>query len=357
MEERFNKTWLFSHNDLDGYACNIVSRAILLEYTSELVEMNCDYSKIDNKIRECMPEIDKENDLVIVSDISWNKTSTDITDFMKSIPEGHLVIADHHKSSEWIGKEIESNFIHTVEGSLCGCQILMHLLTVMGFHCTDKIRNDLVWFTDTVGDWDLWKWADKPEVQNQTSVGNLLYQPAPHLSAWFEWEVKYFGTMDFVETVMSLMMEKRKISFGLSEKYLDSGFKEYLKQTRDTLYDASRHYYRFTIPSYRVTRPFARKDLEALLFVLPEGCQQKSLLSMIANNNIKKSGYRDYDCIAIWVEGDENISLRYPTRGTDLSDALKTCCWGGGGHKEQAGTIPGRSYMEEICKWNTLWNL
>ena len=315
MEERFRKVWLFSHNDLDGYACNIVTRACLDGYTCGIIENNCDYSTIEDTIRFYIKQIDIENDLVIVSDISWRKTADDITDFMKSIPYGHLVIADHHKSSEWIGKELDRFGVETFEGDLCGCQILMHLLTVMGFHCTDKIRNDLVWFTDTVCDWDLWKWADKPEVQNQTSIGNLLYQPAPHLSAWFEWEVKYFGTTDFIESVMSLMMEKRKISFGLSEKYLDSGFKEYIADTSNALFSASHRYYRFRIPSQRFTEPFARKDLEALLFVLPEGCQQKSLLSMIANRLVTDRNISDYDCIAIWVEGDENISLRYPTRG------------------------------------------
>lgn len=351
MEKRFRKVWLFTHNDLDGYACNIVARCFLHGHTGEIIESNCSYETLEYAIIKSIPTIEPDKDLVIVSDISWRKSTNQITEFMKSVPEGHLVVADHHKSSEWIGKELERPLIYTVEGILCGCQTLMHLLTVAGFQCTSKVKDDLVWFTDTVCDWDLWKWANKPEVKNQTSIGNLLYQPAPHLSAWFEWCLGYTSGSKFLDTVMlHLSAESRPLNRELQHEYMDRDFKDYLSDITSELFKASHSYYRLSIPCFM-------KNIETLLFVLPKGIQQKSLLSMVADRLVKNMGIYDYDCIAIWVEGDGNISLRYPTNGLDLSDALQSCVWGGGGHREQAGTYPGDGFMRLFCERNKSWKI
>ncbi len=347
MENNFRKTWLFSHNDLDGYGCNVVARAFLLGYTDDLVEANCDYQNLEFEIRHRMPEIEKDHDLVIVSDVSWKKDSTDITDFLSSLPEGHLVVADHHKTSEWIGEAICRATVVTVEGERCGCEILKDILKGMRFFINDAIYAELTKFTSIVSGWDLWKWADLPEALSTTSIGNLMAMAAPQLSSWFEWCI--LTGKDFVGIVDRHLCESdQPLMACLEDEYRFSEFKKYLKSVRDTLYDAAHHYYRFKIPCETV--------LDSILFVLPSGCQHKSLLSMVAERRLKSAKIKDYDCIAIWVEGDDNLSLRYPQNGLDLSKVMKTCTWGGGGHKGQAGTNPGSWYMESFCSDCKRWN-
>lgn len=347
--ENYRKTWLFSHNDLDGYSCNVVARAFLNGYTGKIVEMNCDYSKIDSEIRSRMPEIDTENDLVIVSDISWDKSSNDITEFMKSIPDGNLIIADHHRSSEWIGQEIDRNSVITIEAERCGCEILKDILESMLFYVQKGTLVELVKFTSVVSDWDLWKWADTSNARSTSSIGNLLYMDAPRLSTWFEWCLETGSGSKFVDTVIEKLYDQDvSLAAGIEDEFKDKRFQEHMKNVRDTLYDSAHQYYRFKILG-------CLPALDAMLFVLPKGFQHKSLLSMIAERRLKEKGVKDYDCIAIWVDGDSNISLRYPQNGIDFSKVLKTCAWGGGGHKEQAGTNPGAGYMSSFCSNNKLW--
>lgn len=346
----YRKTWLFSHNDLDGFACNVVARVFILGYTDELLEMNCDYSSVDGKIRKCMPEIDKENDLVIVSDISWNNSSEDITEFLSSLKDGHLVVADHHKTSEWISREIVLDTVVTEEGDRCGCEILRDILKSMGFYADPRILRGLDTFIEWVSDWDLWKWVDEPGVRAESSIAMLMFRDSPQLAVWFEWCIEKISNRKFLETVVSRLYDSdRSFAEGIREEYRDKDFLKYMKSVRDAIYCSSRQYYRIKIPCDTV--------LDAILFVIPKGFQHKSLLSLIANIETDRKNIRDIDCIAVWVEGDDSVSLRYPRNGVDLSDALKTCDWEGGGHPYAAGIIPGRQYMERFCKTSKKWEL
>ena len=348
----YRRTYLFSHNDLDGLACNVVARCYLEEETTELVEFNCSYQILEKKIRENLSEIDIEKDLVIVSDISWQKSSKELTNFFKACK--NLVIADHHKSSEWINSEIHRDSVFVKEGEKCGCQILQDLLSKK-IDIDIDIEKRLTEFTSMVSDWDLWTWVDGLRSMSFASVGNLMMYPVARLATWCEWcsgerSEKYF----IDEMVTKITLIESTFKYAMEITYSDKDFKKFFHDTVKIVEKCSREYIRFRIP----TKPESSDiEIDSLLFICPANCKHKSILAMVANARVEEERISDFDCISIWTEGDDNISLRFPKNGLDLSTALCNCSWGGGGHPEAAGTTPGKEYMRNIQKKSRIYRL
>jgi oligoribonuclease NrnB/cAMP/cGMP phosphodiesterase (DHH superfamily) len=360
----FKKIIQFTHNDLDGYACTVVAKLfarLVEEQTGVKIPVeshNCDYGTIDFTMAEKMKSLEKselEETLFIVSDISWK--SMFVTSLLSNTE--WFVFADHHKSSEYLAREMSKldktgkRMSVSIEGKWCGAYKLYDCLSTMlpenGIELQSNICDRLEDFLEIVNDWDLWLWTKDPKVVNQKSAFNLLNQKSPKLNAFLDFLSEYFKGSEFVDRMVDLIFNPVGRSFknDLNRLYTDTeGFQEYICRQADTIEESTSKYYRFHLGMT------VYRGIDALLFTVPEGFSNKSIVSMVAND---KTGYlkKDFDCLMIYEIGSDTVSLRYPNDGIDLSEVAKYNTLAkntsGGGHPFAAGfPVEPDKMMEEI---------
>lgn len=362
----FKKIIQFTHDDLDGYACTVVANAfarLVEEQTGSKIPVesyNCDYSTIDTTIVEKMGGLsvtdkDYKETLFIVSDISWK--SMLVTSLLSNTE--WFVLADHHKSSEYLAREMSKldkagkRMSVSIEGKWCGAYKLYDCLSTMlpenGIELQSNPCDRLEDFLEIVNDWDLWLWAEDPKVARKKSAFDLLNQKAPKLNAFLDFFSGYFNGSDFVDRIVDLVFNPvdRTFNKGLNRLYTETkGFTEYLCQQADIIDESTSKYYRFHLGMT------VYRGVDTLLFTVPEGFNNKSIVSMVASNktsDLKK----DFDCLMIYEIGSSTVSLRCPNDGIDLSDVAKYNTLAkntsGGGHPFAAGfPVDPDKIMEEI---------
>lgn len=377
----FKKIVQFSHNDLDGYACNVVSQAISFFLRSEgygdiPVEIhNCDYASIDSVIHSrLVTTLNHEFDdtLFVVSDISWK--SNYITEVFKNTK--WFIFADHHRSSEALGKELARCDRHgyrcsvSKEGDECGALQL--------FRCFEEILfdnrinlfprwneelNRLADFLDIVNRWDLWTWASEVNAINKTNAYTLLNHKAPCLNAYLDFFLQGVtgeNAHKFAGHMIDLIVNPIECDFDTDLCRLMSdtnGFAEYLRNQARMIENTCNHYQRVPLPM-----PIG-PDIEALVFLCPVGITNKSLVSILASNKLRDCGVTDYDCLLIHEIGSDTASLRYPTsEDIDLSFVAKYNYLAkdntGGGHPFAAGfPIDGDMFVDNLLINKKLWRL
>jgi hypothetical protein len=180
-------------------------------------------------------------------------------------------------------------------------------------------------------------WANDPTVANQKSAFNLLNQKAPKLNAFLDFFAKDGKEKEFVDRMVDLICNsvKRTLNKDLNRLYTETkGFQEYLCQQADTIEESTSKYYRFHLGMT------VYRGIDALLFTVPKGFNNKSIVSIVASN---KTGdlKKDFDCLMIYEIGADTVSLRYPNDGIDLSEVAKCNTLAkntsGGGHPFAAG--------------------
>lgn len=375
----FNKIILFSHNDLDGYACNVVVRTYAellrkLGVVIPVIENNCDYSTIDTVIESTLETLELEelqNSLFIVSDISWK--SPKLTNYLKNM--NYFVFADHHKSSESLALEIEEvtgrRIAFCKEGAWCGaCRLLEcldQLLSDNGYtfgkledpYCYENcgVLGRLGSFLNLVNEWDLWLWANDPKIANQRSAYNLLNQPSPKLNEFLSFCTDTENP-SFVDMILDLVL--KGISFGTDLNRLYEDFNtfthDWMSRSATVLEIYSRQYRRIALKM-----PDGKKDVDTLCFTCPYGYKNKSLLSMLAHIRTRDLSRRDFDCLMVYENGSKSISLRYPEGNLDLSEVAKQNKLAsgpmGGGHLKQAGFPVDTYTMTEILDRKKIYTL
>jgi nanoRNase/pAp phosphatase (c-di-AMP/oligoRNAs hydrolase) len=95
-------------------------------------------------------------------------------------------------------------------------------------------------------------------------------------------------------------------------------------------------------------------DADALCFTCPKGFNNKSMLAFVADRRVRNAGIKDYDCIMIYEEESDSVSLRYPQNGMDLSVVAKNNRLAkdstGGGHPFAAGFPVDKDAFEDLLK-------
>jgi oligoribonuclease NrnB/cAMP/cGMP phosphodiesterase (DHH superfamily) len=354
----FKKIIQFSHNDLDGYGCNVVTRVVskLLEDKGLNISVenhNCDYDSIDEIIKNSFRMVfDHEFDetLFIVSDISWK--SKEVTELLKGVK--YFVYADHHRTAEPLAKEIgkydtkAGRISMCVEGGWCGAARLLDCLDILCYDNGLNIRETekevgtidrLEDFVNIVNNWDLWLWANDPKVNEMRSALNLLNQTPAKLNAFLDFFSQSVTGEDvhlFGDYMVNLITHPIEATFekDLSRLFSDtSNFSDYISRQAVQIEIACRQYQRVQLPMP------SGPDIETVCFQIPTGLRHKSLVSMLAHN--KTEGIKDFDCIMIYEKGSNRISLRYPKDDLDLSFVAKCNELAsdntGGGHPNAAG--------------------
>lgn len=308
---------LFSHNDLDGIACNVVAKY----FFDDIKIINCNYGEIDDAIYKELYE--SKNNTVIISDICYNQSRENITKLLAQ--QKMVIIADHHPGSLWT-KDVFKKTNVRASGDKCAAVLLYEILEYIyesknnGIINSDKIRLDyyfdklkydnirLYEFLEYVNDWDIWNWIKKSR-KHPFSSQSLILNNAVYL----------FGTDKFTESIFKYVIWKNNSIFSPEEKKQLLNFNENQeKEVNDYL------------KNKKLATYYSQKYGVLTCYIIPMKNQYQSLTSYILNESLKENK-TDFTVLYFL----ENGSLRNPKEGIDLNIIAREL--GGGGHSYAAG--------------------
>lgn len=159
---------IFTHDDLDGYACGIVAKMFI----PDIVVYNTDYNSVDEVMLKALIDVPKgEKATIIIADLSYHQTSVEITNILSN---HNVYVADHHMTSLWL----KDTFKYTnmaADGDKCAAELLYELLSGTMFQYRYDTRR-IEKFIKRVSAWDTWTWV------NTIEDGNLFAHKSLHLN-------------------------------------------------------------------------------------------------------------------------------------------------------------------------------
>lgn len=305
------KTFIFTHNDLDGVGCGVIGKY----YFPDAYVQYCSYDNIDDTLLYFLSH--NENILsemrIIISDIYYKQENSDITEMLRMA--GELIICDHHATSAWLNNvDFQHNsFVNVIADSdVCGTKILFKILDDL-YAMPDSTK--ILEFVENVNSWDVWQWVKQlPETNDVVKLKDAINH---NMSFTLNGAVYFYGIENFVNKM--LMYFHNFIDFDdiVSEKLVEFNTKQINSVTDyiKTHYEyESEHYGKIPYTIIKLNSP------------------NISLASLLCKNAMES----DDKFLAIYIDEDKDaVSLRCNVEGIDLSVIAKEC--EGGGHKDAAG--------------------
>lgn len=305
------KTFIFTHNDLDGVGCGVIGKY----YFPDAYVQYCSYDNIDDTLLYFLSH--NKNILsemrIIISDIYYKQENSNITEMLRMT--GELIICDHHATSAWLNNvDFQHNsFVNVIADSdVCGTKILFKILDDL-YAMPDSTK--IPEFVENVNSWDVWQWVKQlPETNDIVKLKDAINH---NMSFTLNGAVYFYGIENFVNKV--LMYFHNFIDFDdiVSEKLVEFNTKQINSVTDyiKTHYEyESEHYGKIPYTIIKLNSP------------------NISLASLLCKNAMEP----DDKFLAIYIDEDKDaVSLRCNVEGIDLSVIAKEC--EGGGHKDAAG--------------------
>ena len=305
------KTFIFTHNDLDGVGCGVIGKY----YFSDAYVQYCSYDNIDDTLLYFLSH--NKNILsemrIIISDIYYKQENSNITEMLRMA--GELIICDHHATSAWLNNvDFQHNsFVNVIADSdVCGTKILFKILDNL-YVMPDSTK--ILEFVENVNSWDVWQWVKQlPETNDVVKLKDAINH---NMSFTLNGAVYFYGIENFVNKM--LMYFHNFIDFDdiVSEKLVEFNTKQINSVTDyiKTHYEyESEHYGKIPYTIIKLNSP------------------NISLASLLCKNAMES----DDKFLAIYIDEDKDaVSLRCNVEGIDLSVIAKEC--EGGGHKDAAG--------------------
>ena len=323
------KTIVFTHNDLDGIACGIISK---LYFPMSFVNY-CNYDNIDDSLLTFLRH-NKENlqsFRIIIADIYYKQENMEITLLLDKC--GDLIIADHHATSAWIDNIPFSNDSTSKnivpDSDKCGVTLLIEILEdkFKDIVFSGTTKEDIKQFVNHVNYWDVWTWIkflpklsndeNKTEDDVKREYESLKDSILTNKSFQLNSAAYYYGIENFVNKM--LMYFNHYISYEdvISEKAMENA-----KKQVDLLNEYDTWHYIYDSAEYG-------KIPYTIIKIKSSNISLASILCKSAMQNGDKF-------LAIYIDEDKDaISLRCPAEDIDLSIIAKEC--EGGGHKDAAG--------------------
>ena len=305
------KTFIFTHNDLDGVGCGVIGKY----YFPDAYVQYCSYDNIDDTLMYFLSH--NKNILsemrIIISDIYYKQENSDITEMLRMA--GELIICDHHATSAWLNNvDFQHNsFVNVIADSdVCGTKILFKILDNL-YVMPDSTK--ILEFAENVNSWDVWQWFKQlPETNDVVKLKDAINH---NMAFTLNGAVYFYGIENFVNKM--LMYFHNFIDFDdiVSEKLVEFNTKQINSVTDyiKTHYEyESEHYGKIPYTIIKLNSP------------------NISLASLLCKNAMEP----DDKFLAIYIDEDKDaVSLRCNVEGIDLSVIAKEC--EGGGHKDAAG--------------------
>lgn len=305
------KTFIFTHNDLDGIGCGVIGKY----YFPDAYVQYCSYDNIDNTLLYFLTH--NKNILsemrIIISDIYYKQENSDITEMLRMA--GELIIADHHATSTWLNNVIfqHNSFVSVVADSdVCGTKILFKILDVLN---PKPSSTKFLEFVENVNRWDIWQWVKYlPETNDVDEMKDAINH---NMSFTLNGAVYFYGIENFVNKMLMYFHDFIDFDDIVSEKLVEFNIKQINSVT-----DYTKAHYEYESEYYGKI-PYT---------IIKLNSPNISLASLLCKNAMEL----DDKFLAIYIDEDKDtVSLRCNVEGIDLSVIAKEC--EGGGHKDAAG--------------------
>ena len=305
------KTFIFTHNDLDGVGCGVIGKY----YFPDAYVQYCSYDNIDDTLLYFLSH--NENILsemrIIISDIYYKQENSDITEMLRMA--GELIISDHHATSAWLNNvDFQHNsFVNVIADSdVCGTKILFKTLDDL-YAMPDS--TNILEFVEHVNSWDVWQWVKQlPETNDVVKLKDAINH---NMAFTLNGAVYFYGIENFVNKMLMYFHDFIDFDDIVSEKLVEFNTKQINSVTDyiKTHYEyESEHYGKIPYTIIKLNSP------------------NISLASLLCKNAMEP----DDKFLAIYIDEDKDaVSLRCNVEGIDLSVIAKEC--EGGGHKDAAG--------------------
>lgn len=296
FKNRFDKTLLLMHDDLDGIGVKIVGKSIFEEYK----DVNVDYissslDTIDGKLQQAIKS--GKYRVIIMADASPNDESVELIN--KYIEDGHeFVLLDHHKTALHLNKYPWATIkVETNGKKHCGTELLNEYFLNIPHKRDFNKSNFIPKFVEVVRKYDTWEWFY--EGYNEANDLNTLYY--------------FLGQERFEQEMLD----------AIRWNY-DSVIPDKFKNTINTIKKIDRDY--IEDKKHQIKRVKYNDTNIAVVFA--DKCS-----SVLGNEICQENDDIDFCCI---VDLNTNkCSLRSKVSKTDVSIIAKN--YNGGGHTNAAG--------------------
>lgn len=289
---KHTKLLLFTHTDLDGYSCFIISK----HYCNYVRFFMCDYSNIENKMREQMEQGNiLDYDMVILSDLSISVSFAKEFHTYCQRYDIPFYIIDHHEKAidiELDKLDFATVLIENKDKLTCGTELLNDFFIELGGDSNKALED----YIEQVRQYDVWDWK-------------TLNNPIPR-----DWNTLYYllPKRKFFESVNE-KVENGSIAFNSMENLLLEMEAEKIK--------------------YYITR-----KMKGVIYRNILGYCCGIIFAEQYINELSEELKKDESVDIVIIIGFNGISYR-TNKEIDLNQFAKN--FGGGGHIKAAGsTIP-----------------
>lgn len=296
---------LFTHNDLDGIGCAVLS---LISFDKVDVEY-CGYNNINEKITEFIENKEyKSYDHVYITDISINEELAELienTEISK-----YFNVVDHHPTAKnlekysWCQIEIDN------ELGICSGTSLFYEKILNGISHNDKLHTMAIRdFVEMVRQYDTWEWKTIYKDEDPSKWNNLL---------------ALYGREQFVDRLMNKLLSREEFKFDDTDLLL-----------LDLDYNKKNAYFEkkakeitsINVLEYNAGVVFADQYISELGNYLAEKFIEFDFIAMIGAKAVSYRGIRD-----------------------DIDLGLVAKQFGGGGHPKAAGSQIDKNKQVEYMK-------
>lgn len=160
----------FTHTDLDGIGCGIVSK---IAYGDDVEIVYCDYHNVNDIVGDYVSSRKYlDYDLTLITDISVDEIKADLLNYIFN--QGNkVVLLDHHSTAEWLNRYewASVNPLHAENTKSSGTSMLYLYLS----DNTNLIGHYLSKFVELVRRYDTWEWQTKYNDLHAKQLNDLLY--------------------------------------------------------------------------------------------------------------------------------------------------------------------------------------
>lgn len=165
----------FSHTDLDGVGCTIISK---LAYGERVDAVHCDYNNVNETVEEFLEAGNLDDyELILITDISVKEELAEKLNELFKTSEIDIMLVDHHNTALWLNDYdwayVYSEYEDEEEGRTAkssGTSMLYEILSQEA-----EFPVGAADFAEQVRRYDTWEWNDIYETILPKELNDYLY--------------------------------------------------------------------------------------------------------------------------------------------------------------------------------------
>lgn len=317
-------TYHISHNDLDGYGCQLLVNEVM----NDVEFFNVNYGKELQEILDRVPFILNEGDMLLITDLNLSEDQCARLDLAATNTNFKIHLWDHHISGE---KQADKYDWYHLDTSICATAITYQKLQGMFIMSSEKLNK----LTDLINTYDMWK-----EDNSQINMSKSLNQVFNENKNSFPTELKN---------------EERLFLFYVIKEMSDNLFKADINEAENCIYGMIFKYFHTycsfnfcdsNMPLHILKIQFfyeklMEKTLQIFEFNGLRGEIYFGLSSIFQEfSSIRLNEVNALDFV-VNISNNGYISFRTKKDGINLSELSKKYFFGGGHAKASGGSLLG----------------